>query len=73
MTKPQLESKLASLEEELHISNNSVDYWEHEAEMYRSKFEGLKSLTQHNKLFQLAENCSLSQLLEIEEFIKKFN
>jgi len=70
-TKAQLEVKLSELEDQLHVSENSAEYWANEAEMYMDKYQQLKYSLEDNKLYQLTKNCTLRQSIQIEEFVKK--
>jgi len=73
MTKAELEKKVSDLEEELHISNNSEEYWSNESEMYRNKFIDLQASLEDNKLYQLTKKLSLNEAMQIEDFIKNLS
>jgi len=71
ITKQDLIKRVSDLEEELHVSQNSVDYWAEEADKYTILYENLKSELENNFLFQALKKCSLSQEIELRELIQK--
>lgn len=70
MTKNQLLAKNIELEEELHISNNSADYWNHEYNELLKRYEALCKKVSDDEVYGFLADCSIVQKAQLSEFIK---
>lgn len=73
LTKQQMQLKIEELEQELHNSNNSVDYWVEESEKYQNKFVDLKKQIEESPIFSAIKNCSITDIIKIQEFLNSMN
>ena len=66
-TKEELIKTIQALEQELHESNNSADYWSHEYHKLLESYEALKISDEPIQLF--LASCSIIDKASVEDFI----
>jgi len=69
-TKTELLDNIKKLEQELHESNNSSEYWSHEYSVIFEMHEKLKSKISNDVIFNFLSNCSIIDKEKLENFIK---
>ena len=66
-TKEELINTIQSLEQELHESNNSAEYWSHEYHKLLEAYEALKISDEPIQIF--LASCSIIDKSKVEDFI----
>lgn len=69
MTKEQLLKKNIQLEEELHVSNNSIEYWQEEAKAYQKLYYDLQEKIDNEIVMIFLNDCSIVDKQKLEDFI----
>jgi len=71
LTKDELEKKVAQLEDELHVSQNSVDYWIEESDKWQLLYQNLKDKIDEDPFYPILHDCSLAQELALIDAVDR--
>lgn len=69
MTKDELIKKNIQLEEELHVANNSIEYWQEETKAYQKLYYDLQENIDNEIVMSFLNTCSIVDKQKLEDFI----